>query len=152
MLTLLIFNNPDLEPSVSINRRIVGILMFNDSTPASYTFPMLLMSPKVLLTDRAYEGDLPEHNDPDFDDWVDQMHGFLHILNAFTSNPHRQPRSRICTFGYRAPATRVTIFINAPPADNAEATPSDSDAPSAPLVPRSDKTVRADDRLVQVFA
>ena len=65
-------SNPDIAPSASINRWIVSILMFHFTL---VHVPGTFHGPDGLSRRRAQPGDLPEPED-DFDDWIDQIHGF----------------------------------------------------------------------------
>ena len=80
-------SNPDIAPSASINRWIVSILMFHFTlvhVPGSFH------GPDGLSRRRTQPGDLPEPED-DFDDWIDQVHGFLHMILPLTNRSGEQP-------------------------------------------------------------
>lgn len=72
-------NNPDIAPSASMNRWIVSILLFH--------FELVhvagrIHGPDGLSRRPPQPQDLPEPDDEDeFEDWVDQMYGFMHIIN-----------------------------------------------------------------------
>ena len=69
--------NPDIAPSASINRWILSILMFHFTlvhVPGSHH------GPDGLSRRRPQPGDEEEPED-DFDDWVDQVNGFMHFMN-----------------------------------------------------------------------
>ena len=68
--------NPDIAPSASINRWIVSILMFHFDlvhVPGSFH------GPDGLSRRKPQPGDTLEDDD-DFDDWIDQVHGFPHMI------------------------------------------------------------------------
>jgi hypothetical protein len=70
--------NPDLAPSAGINRWIVSILMFHFTL---VHVPGTHHGPDGLSRRRPQPGDLPEPED-DFEDWVDQVNGFMHFINT----------------------------------------------------------------------
>jgi len=80
--------NPDIAPSASLNRWIVSIMMFKFDL---VHVPGAFHGPDGLSRRRAQPGDNPEPED-DFDDWIDQVHGFLHMMlpvsqSAFEQTP-----------------------------------------------------------------
>jgi Integrase zinc binding domain/RNase H-like domain found in reverse transcriptase len=87
-------NNPDVAPSASINRWILSILMFHFTL---VHVPGTHHGPDGLSRRRPQPGDVEEPDD-DFEDWIDQVHGFMHFINAppprtirdvqLTSTPH----------------------------------------------------------------
>ena len=80
-------SNPDIAPSASINWWIVSILMFYFDlvhVPGAFHGPDGL-SRRCRQPDDSSE---PEDN---FDDWIDQVHGFLHILLPLSKAPIEQP-------------------------------------------------------------
>jgi hypothetical protein len=76
--------NPDISPSASINRWIVAILTFH--------FNLVHVAgthhgPDGLSRRPHQDGDDEEKDDElDFEDWIDQLHGFMHQINIVT--PH----------------------------------------------------------------
>jgi hypothetical protein len=75
--------NPDIHPSASINRWIVSILTFH--------FELVHVKgtchgPDGLSRRTRQPDDLAEEED-DFDDWIDRLHGFLHIINSIEPTP-----------------------------------------------------------------
>jgi len=78
--------NPDIAPSATINRWILGILMFHFTlvhVPGSHH------GPDGLSRRRPQPGDADDPDDG-FEDWVDKVNGFLHMLN-----PPPRPPSQI---------------------------------------------------------
>ena len=72
--------NPNLTPSASMNRWIVSILLFHFTL---IHVPSTRHGPNGLsrrLQQPADEDGEPA-KDPEFDDWVDQVYGFMHLLN-----------------------------------------------------------------------
>src|SRR5271155_2994337 len=69
--------NPDIAPSASINRWIVSILMFHFDL---VHVPGTHHGPDGLSRRRPQPGNEPEPDD-DFDDWIDDINGFIHIIN-----------------------------------------------------------------------
>ncbi|THH06591.1 hypothetical protein EW146_g9566 [Bondarzewia mesenterica] len=76
--------NPDLEPSTSINHWILSILTFHFTL---IHIPGTLHTPDGLSHHPPQPGDIAEPSD-DFDDWVNNVYGFLHLINSpSTSSP-----------------------------------------------------------------
>ena len=73
--------NPDIAPLASINRWILLILMFHFTLVHA---PGTHHSPDGLSWRRPQPGDKDESED-DFEDWVDQVNGFMHFVNVFPS-------------------------------------------------------------------
>jgi hypothetical protein len=88
--------NPDIAPSASINRWILSILMFHFTL---VHVPGIRHGPDGLSRRRPQPGDEEEPED-DFEDWIDQVNGFMHFIN--TPPPHRLA---ICT------SPPVTCFV-----------------------------------------
>lgn len=74
--------NPDIAPSASINRWILSILMFHFTL---VHVPGTHHGPDGLSRRRPQPGDKDEPDD-DFDDWIDQVNGFMHFLNPLPSH------------------------------------------------------------------
>ena len=144
--------NPDIAPSASINRWIVSILMFHFTL---VHVPGTHHGPDGLSRRKPQPGDEDEPED-DFEDWIDNVNGFLHFLN-----PH--PTS----IGCLTAAPPIAAYITDTPqhenkrapsetVPNAMRTPPDSldDATTTPysIVPRSEAAVNADLRLDTVQA
>jgi hypothetical protein len=70
--------NPDIAPSASINRWIVSILMFHFTL---VHVPGTHHGPDGLSRRRPQPGDEEEPED-DFEDWIDQVNGFMHFINT----------------------------------------------------------------------
>jgi len=123
--------NPDLEPTASINRWILGILTFH--------FTLVHVAGTMHGSDglsrrRPQPGDKPEPED-DFEDWIDGLYGFMHMINEDAATFSSQ--SQTC----------VAIFV-AEVADSH--LPIDSTPVSYSDVPRTAASQLADDRLVLV--
>jgi hypothetical protein len=74
--------HPDIAPSASINRWILSILMFHFEL---VHVPGTHHGPDGLSRRRPQPGDEEEPED-DFDDWVDQVNGFVHFINPLPTN------------------------------------------------------------------
>jgi hypothetical protein len=83
--------NPDIAPSASINRWILSILMFHFDL---VHVPGAFHGPDGLSRRKPQPGDKPEPSD-DFDDWIDQVHGFMHMMLPTTSRISDQPPSTV---------------------------------------------------------
>ena len=78
-------NNPDIAPSASINRWIVSILTFHFKLRH---VPGKHHGPDGLSRRPPRPEDLPDEDNPeDFKDWVDNLYGFIHLINAPSPAP-----------------------------------------------------------------
>lgn len=91
--------NPDIAPSASINRWIVSILMFHFTL---VHVPGTHHGPDGLSRRRPQPGDIPEPED-DFEDWVDQVNGFMHFINP--------PASRLNLLYNRVSGPSIACFV-----------------------------------------
>jgi hypothetical protein len=72
-------NNPDTAPSASVNCWIVSILTFHFELQH---VPGKVHGPDGLSRRPPQPGDLSDEEDlDDFDDWVDNLYGFMHLIN-----------------------------------------------------------------------
>ena len=130
-------SNPDIAPSASINRWIVSILMFHFTlvhVPGSFH------GPDGLSHRRSQPGDHSEAED-DFDDWIDQVYGFLHKILLLANRSGEQPPAIIHILtgliGEQETDEFVRTTMSQPHIYNA--------------VPRTDQAQKADDRICQVL-
>ena len=88
-------NNPDIAPSTSLNRWIVFILTFHFELRH---VPGKLHGPDGLSRRPPQPGDLSDDDeDPDdFDDWVDNLYGFTHMINP--TQPTLDSTKLLCAF------------------------------------------------------
>ena len=119
--------NPDLDPSASINRWILAILTFHFTL---VHVPGTMHGPDGLSRRVPQPGDEPEPPD-DFDDWVDNLYGLMHMIN---NEAHAI-----------APPTTFATFIEE--IADIELPPDEGAFTSYDDVPRSLKAQFADDRL-----
>ena len=71
-------HNPDIQPSASMNRWIVAILMFH------FTLVHIrgaVHGPDRLLCRPKQPDDSEESDDEEFEDWINAVHGFVHTLH-----------------------------------------------------------------------
>jgi hypothetical protein len=128
-------NNPDIAPSASLNRWIVSILTFHFELRH---VPGKQHGPDGLSRRPPQPGDLSDDDeDPDdFDDWVDNLYGFAHMLNP--AQPASDSAKLLCAFAMEQAGQQSE--------DNLE-----SEREEPPLtydaVPRSDAAILADKRL-----
>src|SRR5271168_3539751 len=140
--------NADIAPSASINRWIVSILMFQFDL---VHVPGTHHGPDGLSRRRPQPGDKEEPED-DFEDWIDNVNGFIHIINPLPRN-----------FSTITNAPPVTCFITeedrqespTPETDEhntniTENTEETDNSPSYNIVPRSEAAIKADDRLLKI--
>ena len=121
--------NPDIQPTASINRWIVSILTFH--------FTLVHVAgthhgPDGLSRRPPQPDDLPDDSEDDFEDWIDRLHGFIHQINipyqSTSSYPH------VSTL---ATATDLSKEDICPPL-------------TYDMVPRSESSVADDSRIIKV--
>lgn len=132
--------NPDIAPSASINRWILGILTFHFKlvhVPGTQHGPDGLSRRPPQPDDDDVDADAEER---DFDDWIDNLYGFMHIINESPLFPQQLfQRRRISTFSNTIASTYANDF-NQPTQELDYAT-----------IPRSDGAKREDSRLQLVI-
>lgn len=131
--------NPDIAPSASINRWIVSILMFHFTL---VHVPGTHHGPDGLSRRRPQPGDEIEPED-DFEDWIDQVNGFMHFINPSPSLA-KSSQGTIST-----PPVACYIIEAAEPASRASTEEPEPTGPSLTYadVPRSEAAKAADDKL-----
>jgi integrase-like protein/reverse transcriptase-like protein len=132
--------NPDVAPSASINRWILSILMFHFTlvhVPGSHH------GPDGLSRRRPQPGDEPEPED-DFEDWIDQVNGFMHIINSPPLS-HSRIRDHLSS-----PPT--TCYITEATREDSEPLEDTPEKPTTPytIIPRSETALATDKRLQNV--
>ena len=101
-------NNPDIAPSASVNRWIVSILTFHFDLRH---VPGKQHGPDGLSRHPPQPGDVSDEDHPeDFDDWVDNLYGFMHMLNPTTLMS--ESAKLICTFAAEQATQRPTDIID----------------------------------------
>ena len=127
-------NNPDTAPSASINRWIVSVLTFHFKLRH---VPGKQHGPDGLSQHPPQPGDLAIAEDKDgFDDWVDNLYGFMHLIN----HPVPAPRSDIL-LGALVEDVQGADFDSSEP---------EEEKPDYNIIPRTMNAARADKRLEQV--
>jgi hypothetical protein len=132
--------NPDIVPSASINRWILSILMFHFEL---VHVPGAFHGPDGLSRRKPQPGDKPEPDD-DFDDWIDQVHGFMHMILPTSSRVSDQPPSTV----YVLAGSLVPDTDDEDNYDRAHTYKTKPD--SYNIVPRSELARKADSRLRRV--
>ena len=127
-------NNPDIAPSASLNRWIVSILTFHFELQH---VPGKQHGPDGLSRRPPQPGDLDEEDDPeDFDDWVDNLYGFAHLIKPAAPAPE---------------SNRLTYALAEEQVVHRPANTKDNDSTSTPFeyhkVPRTAAERLADKRL-----
>jgi hypothetical protein len=79
--------NPDIAQSASINHWIISILVFHFTL---IHIPSSFHGPDGLSRCKLQPGNQPEPED-NFDNWIDCLHGFIHIINLPTELLVHQP-------------------------------------------------------------
>jgi hypothetical protein len=131
--------NPDLAPSASINRWIVSILMFHFTL---VHVPGTHHGPDGLSRQRPQPGDEEEPQD-DFEDWIDNVNGFIHLIN-----PHPSHSDYITT----TPPITSHIFhqdLDSAPIALEDTSGTDNSNPYS-IIPRSESATNADKKLIKV--
>ena len=133
--------NPDIAPSASINHWILGILMFHFTlvhVPGTHHGP-------DGLSRRRPQPDDEEEPEDDFEDWIDQVHGFLHFLNPHPTEINFKTITPPI-ISYIADAIQEEapeLVEEALPPDKETVTPYS-------IVPRTEKAKASDERILQV--
>ena len=129
-------SNPDIAPSASVNRWIVSILLFHFTL---VHVPGTRHGPDSLSRRPRQPGDDDEDSEynPEFDDWVDKVYGFMHFLNP----THLQIASS------NKNTTFTSEAIDDPKITNDSVS---TDPFTYERVPHSDKSRKADDCLHRV--
>jgi hypothetical protein len=135
--------NPDISPSASMNRWILAILMFHFTL---IHVPGTHHTPDGLSRRKPQPGDEEEPED-DFEDWIDNINGFLHFLNPHPSTYHSITSS---------PPIALYLTDNSTNPDDiplATITPTTSED-NSPIsysdIPRTDSAIDLDRRLEKV--
>ena len=142
-------SNPDIAPSASVNRWILSILMFHFTL---VHVPGTHHGPDGLSRRRPQPGD-EEEPDDDFDDWIDQVNGFMHLLNPPPSHQSAVSASPpvVCFAG--TTGTDEQLSANSKEGEQDDTDDRDDKSGSATpysIVPRTDTASRADDRMAKV--
>ena len=132
--------NPDIAPSASINRWILGILMFHFTL---VHVPGTHHGPDGLSRRRPQPEDEEEPED-DFEDWIDQVNGFIHFINPLPTYLHSITESPPISI-YITDSTRE----ESQEPDEAPEAPQNDSTPYS-IVPRSDKAKAADLKIEKV--
>ena len=138
--------NPDIAPSASINRWIVSILMFHFEL---LHVPGTHHGPDGLSRQQPQSDDKPEPEDNNFEDWVNNVNSFIHMVN-----PYPTDRSTLTDI------PPITCFItdtnrqDSPTPETAQGTTDDTTNTDNPtnynIVPRTDTAIKADKRLLKI--
>ena len=137
-------DHPDIAPSASINRWIVSILMFQFTlvhVPGTHHGP-------DGLSRRKPQADDEEEPEDDFEDWIDQVYGFMHMINPTPTRQIRQ-QALLPTPPIACYAIGSTRDRSEEPEEHPDAT---TDLPLQPTlsyqdVPRSPGVVAIDNKL-----
>ena len=131
--------HPDLAPSASMNRWIIGIQMFHFEL---VHVPGIQHGPDGLSRRPLQPDDMPEPPEDDFEDWIDRVYGFVHHINphpaAYTQ------RETLSVFTQTENVSRTSAVIPHLP------TRLDLGAATYADVPRSEKASLEDARLESV--
>jgi hypothetical protein len=132
--------NPDIAPSASINRWILGILMFHFTL---VHVPGTHHGPDGLSRRRPQPDDEEEPVD-DFEDWIDQVNGFIHFINPLPTHIHSLTTSPPISI-----YISDTIQEESQEQDEAPTAPTDPPTPYS-VMPRSETAKAADLKLEKV--
>src|SRR5882762_7134687 len=79
--------NPDLNPSAAVNRWILAILTFHfELIPV----PGTSHGPDGLSRRVPQPGDEESESSEDFDDWIDNLYGFMHMINTVAPSSYKE--------------------------------------------------------------
>ena len=137
--------NPDIAPSASINRWILGILMFHFTL---VHVPGTHHGPDGLSRRRPQPGDEeePEEEENDFADWIDQVNSFIHFINTPPYYQHLITTT--------PPISCYITETNEDPAEASRELDNELSAQGTPtpysIIPRTDTARATDDRLIKV--
>lgn len=145
--------NPDISPSASINRWILAILTFH--------FTLVHVAgvrhiPDGMSRRRRQPSDSPEDNDYDnedeFEDWIDQVYGFLHVLNPIVPPPlsPSNPYYSLFTNSHSPSTSPTPDIVDTTPTDNNGDTSQGPGPLSYGDFPRSSNSLKMDRRLAKV--
>ncbi|OBZ76721.1 Retrovirus-related Pol polyprotein from transposon 17.6 [Grifola frondosa] len=133
--------NPDIAPSASINRWIVAILTFHFTL---VHVPGTNHGPDG-LSRRPRQPDDEDEPEDDFEDWIDRIHGFAHLVNPHpTQKVTRDSLVSIYTIDEPHP---LATLAQVP---EGEAESQDPPVDSYDIVPRSIQAIALDQRLLLV--
>ena len=135
--------NPDIAPSASINRWILGILMFHFTL---VHVPGTHHGPDGLSRRRPQPGDEEEPED-DFEDWIDQVNGFIHFINPLPTYFHFISASPPIS----AYITDITTEESQDPDDTSQTSTQDNTPTPYSVVPRSETAKATDLKLEKVL-
>ncbi len=147
-------HNPDISPSAAINRWILAILTFHFSL---VHVPGLLHLVDGLSRRTKQPGDIPSddegEDEDEFEDWIDQVYGFLHILNPVVPPPltPSSPHFALLTSVKASEPSREVCEIFFQPAENGDPPLEQLPGPiSYTDFPRSEISLKMDKRLALV--
>ncbi|OBZ78892.1 hypothetical protein A0H81_01162 [Grifola frondosa] len=128
--------NPDIAPSASINRWIVAILTFHFTL---VHVPGTNHGPDG-LSRRPRQPDDEDEPEDDFEDWIDRIHGFAHLVNPHpTQKVTRDSLVSIYTIDEPQPDSRHSSQV-----PEGEAESQDPPVDSYDIVPRSIQAIALD--------
>lgn len=141
--------NPDIAPSASLNRWIVAILTFHFTL---IHVPGTLHGPDGLSRRPLQPGEELEEDDDGFDDWIDNLYSFVHMVQPHRLSPRPYPsRPRL------EPALVLALTEDGQDLSNGEVIKEVSTENTVPdeledysFVPRRDKTRKLEARLEDV--
>ncbi|OBZ79949.1 Transposon Tf2-9 polyprotein [Grifola frondosa] len=134
--------NPDIAPSASINRWIVAILTFHFTL---VHVPGTNHGPDG-LSRRPRQPDDEDEPEDDFEDWIDRIHGFAHLVNPHpTQKVTRDSLASIYTIDEPHPHSQHSSQV-----PEGEGESQDPPVDSYDIVPRSIQAIALDQRLLLV--
>ena len=132
-------NNPDIAPSASVNRWIVSVLTFHFElrhVPGKTHGPDGL-SRRPPQPDDDSDDDKSDGEVEEFEDWIDNLYGFAHMINP--SIPAPRSGQLVHTLAMEVTPSRAHGIPDAMP-----------HSPNYDSVPRSAAAMRADNKLIQI--
>ena len=149
--------NPDIAPNATINRWITAILLFQFTL---VHVPGTQHGPDGLSRRLPQDDDDPPDVDEDFEDWVDNMNGFMHVIND--NRPVYAPQSqKVAAFLQTFAVEQASDDEDSANIEDAEdheisehsltADPADIDSLSYGDIPRNRQAQREESRLLETI-
>jgi hypothetical protein len=132
-------NNPDIAPSASVNQWIVSILTFHfelQHVPGKSHGPDGL-SQRPPQPDDDSDDDKSNEEAEEFEDWIDNLYGFTHMIN----NPIRVPKSEQLVHILTLEQTLSHPYVAPNPQIN---------EPNYDIIPRGTAAIQADEKLAMI--
>jgi hypothetical protein len=132
-------NNPNIAPLASVNQWIISILTFHfelQHVPGKSHGPDGL-SQRLPQPDDNSNDDKSDKEAKEFEDWIDNLYGFAHMIN----NPIHAPKSEQLVHILALKQTLSHPYVAPDPQSN---------EPNYNIIPRGTAAIQADEKLVMI--